>query len=86
LAYLTAKTNSLNELAQEMLESAGLTEADVNDVPSFELLTLKLPPIVSAMTDFNWPAIGAQLRRMARAWARRTSPDSRAGSLLLCSW
>ncbi|KAJ7851778.1 coatomer WD associated region-domain-containing protein, partial [Mycena olivaceomarginata] len=29
LAYLTAKTNGLNELAQEMLESAGLTEVDV---------------------------------------------------------
>ncbi|KAJ7710161.1 coatomer WD associated region-domain-containing protein, partial [Mycena olivaceomarginata] len=55
LAYLTAKTNGLDELAQEMLESAGLTEADVNNVPSFELSTLKLPPIVTATTDFNWP-------------------------------
>ncbi|KAJ7634767.1 coatomer subunit alpha-2 [Roridomyces roridus] len=57
LAYLTAKTNGLDELAQEILESAGLTEADVDDVPSFGLSTLKTPPIVTTTTDLNWPAV-----------------------------
>ena len=32
LAYLTAKTNGLSDLALEILEEAGLTEADVDDV------------------------------------------------------
>jgi hypothetical protein len=31
LAYITAKTNGLDELASEILESAGLTEDDVED-------------------------------------------------------
>ncbi|KAG9313406.1 stabilization of polarity axis-domain-containing protein, partial [Chiua virens] len=36
LAYLTAKTNGLDEEAAEILDAAGLNEADVDDVPSFE--------------------------------------------------
>jgi coatomer protein complex subunit alpha (xenin) len=35
LAYLTAKMTGLDELAVEILEAAGLTEADVDDVPTF---------------------------------------------------
>ncbi|KAJ7792912.1 coatomer subunit alpha-2 [Mycena olivaceomarginata] len=69
LAYLTAKTNGLDELAQEILESAGLTEADVDDVPSFGLSTLKPPPIVTATTDFNWPAISTGQNFFDRALA-----------------
>ncbi|KAF7351614.1 Coatomer subunit alpha [Mycena sanguinolenta] len=69
LAYLTAKTNGLEELAQEILEAAGLTEADVDDVPSFGLSTLKPPPIVTATTEFNWPAISAGQNFFDRALA-----------------
>jgi len=57
LAYLTAKTNSLADLAAEILESAGLTEADVDDVPSFGISTLKPPPIVTPTTDLLWPSL-----------------------------
>jgi hypothetical protein len=35
LAYLTAKTNGYDDLATEILEAAGLTDADVDDVPTF---------------------------------------------------
>jgi len=57
LAYLTAKANGLDELALEILEVAGLSEADIDDVPSFGTSTLKPPPVVNKTTDLNWPAI-----------------------------
>jgi coatomer subunit alpha len=57
LAYLTAKTNGLDELALEILEVAGLSEADIDDVPSFGASTLKPPPVINKTTDLNWPTI-----------------------------
>ncbi|KAK7039525.1 coatomer subunit alpha [Favolaschia claudopus] len=69
LAYLTAKTNGLEELAQEILESAGLTEADVDDVPSFGHSTLKPPPIITPTTDLNWPAVSTGQNFFDRALA-----------------
>ncbi|OBZ67767.1 Coatomer subunit alpha [Grifola frondosa] len=56
LAYLTAKTNGLDDIALEILEAAGLTEADVDDVPSYGPSTLKPPPVVTATTNLNWPS------------------------------
>ena len=57
LAYLTAKTNGLDEVALEILEAAGLTEADVDDVPSFSKSTLKPPPVITPTTNLNWPTL-----------------------------
>ena len=57
LAYLTAKTNGLEGVAVEILEAAGLTEADVDDIPSFGASTLKPPPIITATTDLLWPSV-----------------------------
>jgi len=57
LAYLTAKTNGLEEEAAEILEAAGLTEVDVDDVPSYGQSTLKLPPIITSTHNMNWPVI-----------------------------
>jgi coatomer subunit alpha len=57
LAYLTAKTNGLDDLAVEILEGAGLTEADVDDVPKFGISTLKTPPVVTPTTNLNWPTV-----------------------------
>ncbi|KAH9947517.1 coatomer subunit alpha-2 [Amylocystis lapponica] len=57
LAYLTAKTNGLDNVALEILEAAGLTEADVDDVPSFGISTLKPPPVITPTVDLNWPFI-----------------------------
>ena len=56
---MTAKTNGLDDVALEILETAGLTEADVDDVPVFPASTLKPPPVVIATTDLNWPAISS---------------------------
>jgi coatomer subunit alpha len=57
LAYLTAKTNGLDDVALEVLEAAGLNEADVDDIPTFGTSTLKPPPVITATTDLNWPSI-----------------------------
>ena len=57
LAYLTAQTNGFAELAQEILEEAGLTEADVDDIPNYGVSTLKPPPIVNQASDVVWPSI-----------------------------
>jgi hypothetical protein len=59
LAYLTAKTNGLEDLAAEILEAAGLTEADVDDVPLFGPSTLKPPPVITPTTDLLWPSLSA---------------------------
>jgi coatomer protein complex subunit alpha (xenin) len=53
LAYVTAKTNGLHELASEILESTGLTEADIEDIPTFGASGLKPPPIVTCTTELN---------------------------------
>ena len=47
----------MDELALEILEVAGLSEADIDDVPSFGTSTLKPPRVVNKTTDLNWPAI-----------------------------
>lgn len=57
LAYLTAKTNGLDELAAEILEAAGLSESDLDDVPSFGTSTLKPPPVITSTTSLNWPVV-----------------------------
>jgi coatomer protein complex subunit alpha (xenin) len=56
---MTAKTNGLDELAAEVLETAGLTEADLDDVPSFGVSNMKPPPVITPTTDLNWPSISA---------------------------
>ncbi|KAF8348767.1 coatomer subunit alpha-2 [Amanita rubescens] len=57
LAYLMAKTNGLEEVAAEILEAAGLTEADLDDVPDFGPSTLKPPPVITSTTNMNWPVV-----------------------------
>ncbi|TDL13674.1 hypothetical protein BD410DRAFT_872564 [Rickenella mellea] len=69
LAYLTAKTNDLPDLAQEILEAAGLTEADVDDVPHFGTSTLKPPPVVTSTADLNWPSLSKGENFLDRALA-----------------
>lgn len=59
LAYLTAKTNGFPDLAQEILEEAGLTELDMEDVPTFGPSTLKPPPIVTETPQLVWPSLPA---------------------------
>jgi len=57
LAYLTAKTNGLEDTALEILEAAGLAESDVDDVTDFGQANLKIPSIVSSTADLVWPTV-----------------------------
>ncbi|KAF7983484.1 hypothetical protein HWV62_21792 [Athelia sp. TMB] len=57
LAYLTAKTNGLEDLAAEILSAAGLTEADIEDVPTFGTSSVKPPPVVTSTANLNWPSL-----------------------------
>lgn len=69
LAYLTAKTNGLDEIAADILEVAGLTEADVDDVPSFGLSSLKTPPVITSTVNLNWPSVSSGENFFDRALA-----------------
>jgi coatomer protein complex subunit alpha (xenin) len=55
LAYLTAKTNGLTDVAAQILQSAGLTEDDVEDLPASGH-ALKPPPVVTPTASLNWPS------------------------------
>ncbi|XP_006463326.1 hypothetical protein AGABI2DRAFT_73371 [Agaricus bisporus var. bisporus H97] len=69
LAYLTAKGNGLDELAAEILEAAGLTEADIDDVPTFGASTLRPPPVVTSTENYNWPILSQGENYFDRALA-----------------
>lgn len=72
LAYLTAKTNGLEEIAAEILEGAGLTEADIDDIPDFGPSTLKPPTVITSTTDLNWPVVSSGENFFDRALASGT--------------
>ena len=96
LAYLTAKTNGLDDLAAEILEAAGLTEADVDDVPTFGTSTLRPPPIVTPTTDLLWPSLSAGQNFFDRALVNgqleggvdpaHVNGDAAAGHSALDAW
>ncbi|KZT60918.1 Coatomer, alpha subunit [Calocera cornea HHB12733] len=58
LAYMTAKTNGLEDMANDILDAAGLTEADLEDVPTFATSTLKPPPVITMTEQLQWPSLG----------------------------
>jgi coatomer subunit alpha len=57
LAYLTAKTNGLEDVATEILQAAGLSESDIEDVPSFGSSSLGPPPVITSTSNLNWPSL-----------------------------
>ena len=57
LAYLTAHTNGFHEVAAEILQAAGLSETDIEDIPSFSRSSLGPPKVVTSTAQRNWPAI-----------------------------
>ncbi|KAJ3935811.1 MAG: coatomer subunit alpha-2 [Lentinula lateritia] len=69
LAYLTAKSHGLEELAEEILEAAGLSPADVDDVPSFGKSSHKPPPAINPTTDLIWPSLSTGENFFDRALA-----------------
>ncbi|KAK3810656.1 MAG: coatomer protein alpha subunit [Linnemannia elongata] len=56
LAYMTAKTHGMHEVADEILESAGLTPEDVADLPTQGTLLVPPRPLMR-VHDSNWPQL-----------------------------
>ena len=56
LAYLTAKTNGLTELAAQILASAGKTEEDI-ELPEMADRLPAIPKPVTQLEDSNWPLL-----------------------------
>ncbi len=54
---MTAKTNGFDDIALEILEAAGLTESDVDDIPDFGQANMKTPSIVTPTTNLVWPTV-----------------------------
>ena len=54
LAYITAKSNGRDDLAEEILAEAGLTESDIK-LPSHTASTFNPPQSLSSATKSNWP-------------------------------
>lgn len=59
----------MDELAAEILEAAGLTEADIDDVPTFGASTLRPPPVVTSTENYNWPILSQGENYFDRALA-----------------
>lgn len=59
LAYATAKSNGLDDLAQELLEESGMSEDQAANIslPS-KPSTLRPPTTLPSATDANWPSVG----------------------------
>ncbi|POY75773.1 hypothetical protein BMF94_1183 [Rhodotorula taiwanensis] len=78
LAYMTAKTNGLEDLAQQILADAGLSADEVEGVlpPSqHQRSTLRPPAVVSQTFDHNWPNVGVTESFFDRALAAAASGE-----------
>ncbi|CAE6420726.1 unnamed protein product [Rhizoctonia solani] len=60
LAYLTARNHGLEELAQEILESAGISEEDIDELPPVASEPLGPPPVVTPTTGLVWPVFSRE--------------------------
>jgi coatomer protein complex subunit alpha (xenin) len=50
---------ALEDIALEILEAAGLTESDIDDIPDFGQANMKTPSIVTPTTNLVWPTVPA---------------------------
>lgn len=57
LAYLTAQTNGFPDIAQQILDAAGLAPADLEHVPTFPSSHLAPPTVVTSTGHLMWPVI-----------------------------
>lgn len=57
MAYLTARNHGLDELAEEILQSVGLNEEDIEGLPPVASTPLLPPPVVTSTAQLNWPSL-----------------------------
>jgi len=73
---MTAKTNGLEDLAQSILDNAGLTEADVSGVlPPVKRSTIRPPSVITQTHEYNWPSVGVTESFFDRALAAAASGE-----------
>lgn len=58
LAYATARNAGLEDLAQEVLDAAGLSEDDVANISIPKGDLMQPPPALASATEDNWPSVG----------------------------
>src|ERR1700744_1982972 len=56
LAYMAARTHGMHDVAEEILESSGLTAEDVADLPTHGTLLVPPQPLMR-VHDSNWPQL-----------------------------
>ncbi|KAH9823265.1 coatomer WD associated region-domain-containing protein [Melampsora americana] len=78
LAYLTAKSNGMEEEAQEILEATGMNEAELSALPQPKGDKLALPRVVTATYDYNWPSVGTTESFFDRALTQASGMDADA--------
>ena len=92
---MTAKTNGFEDIALEILEAAGLTESDVDDIPDFGQADLKTPSVVTQTTNLVWPTVPGGESFFDRALVNgnleigvepHTNGDAGAASVALDDW
>ncbi|KAH9470729.1 hypothetical protein Pst134EA_004653 [Puccinia striiformis f. sp. tritici] len=81
LAYLTAKSNGLDDEANEVLEVAGLTEEELPPLPPLKSSRLAPPGIVTASHEFNWPCVGTSESFFDRALTQASGMDGNANPI-----
>ncbi|GAA5989503.1 hypothetical protein JCM10908_000505 [Rhodotorula pacifica] len=81
LAYMTAKTNGLGDLAQQILDEAGLSPGEVEAVlppTQHQRSKIRPPAVVSQTFDHNWPNVGVTESFFDRALAAAASGETSA--------
>lgn len=74
LAYMTAKSNGRDDLAEEILAEAGMSEADIK-LPKHDSVLLSPPQPLSSATKSNWPMKVVEESNIEAVLAAQTSED-----------
>lgn len=74
---MTAKTNGLEDLAEDILAAAGLQEGDLVDlIPALAPSTLQPPTVITPSFSDNWPSVGVTESFFDRALAAAASGEA----------
>ncbi|KAG8992071.1 hypothetical protein FRB95_004072 [Tulasnella sp. JGI-2019a] len=61
LAYLTAKTNGMADIARDIAAAAGIKESDIEDVSGLGgSAPLGPPPVITSTSSYLWPSLAAE--------------------------
>lgn len=80
MAYLTAKSNGLDEIAADILRKAGKTEDDIEDLPVTNTSSLAPPKVITSTTSHIWPQITTAENFFEKALVNGRIPPAPEGS------